>query len=284
MCAYRQPPHSGSPALPAIRRGRLDVHRGRIDDALPHALDSRAHPFAGNDARHQHDKPVRARNHSAAGGRLVDRERHHVANREHGDHNHRRDRRARRGRVGSACFARSAVAPVSNTRSSAGRAVREPVDRMRLPGPARTLRRSWPSESPTAPPRPRGPGRRARRFVQSGPRCLEQLDGRGPPAARRAPVASRPARPRPRSRARRDAVEQIVEPGAEGARRLRRSQTPQHALHVRRQRRPATDASRRRRLPRPSATPVARRHSSNVSRTSASQKSIRTGRRRGPLA
>ena len=63
------------PAVPAIGRGRLDVHRRRVGDALPHALDPRAHPFAGNDAGHEHDKPVRARNHSAAGGRLVDRER-----------------------------------------------------------------------------------------------------------------------------------------------------------------------------------------------------------------
>ena len=80
------------------------------------------------------------------------------------------------------------------------------------------------------------------------------------------------------------AIDHRVGFGADRPGRTRRGQPQRRPLEVQRQRGRA-ETRRAPRVRRPAAwpAPTARRHSSKTSRTSASQKSIRTGRRRGPL-
>ena len=53
--------------------GRLrDADHSRERDALAEPLDAREHRLAGDRARHQHDLAVLARDHPAAGCRLLD--------------------------------------------------------------------------------------------------------------------------------------------------------------------------------------------------------------------
>jgi hypothetical protein len=63
----------------AARRMRLDdFHDARERKRPLDPLDARAHPFARNGPRHAHDHPLVARQHAAAGGRLVRNERDEV--------------------------------------------------------------------------------------------------------------------------------------------------------------------------------------------------------------
>ena len=55
-----------------------------VRDALRHTLDARRHALARNRARHEHHLSVDARNHPPSRGRLLDRQRHHLARCEHG--------------------------------------------------------------------------------------------------------------------------------------------------------------------------------------------------------
>ena len=240
------------------------------------------HPLARNRAGDQHDLAVDARDHPAAGGRLLDRERD--------------DLPAvtwlvggRPGRPGSE---QSAAAYTNDDRRQRERS-RTSRSIAACARAGERSRRSSARESRPAPRRPRA--RATRRSCRQRRRAPpEQLRVEADePIEQRVPRAS-PRRP-PRRRAR---VELARQPDR-AARRRRGRACPCARAFVRRsttRSRCAGSDGRRGRSPasapglstvraadRCRVRPTARRHSSNTSSTSASQKSIRTGRRRGPL-
>ena len=76
MCEDISTARGVASGVATVRRGLFEVRGLRICRAAPDLLHSRAHALARDRAGHEHDLPVVSRDHPAARGRLLDRERH----------------------------------------------------------------------------------------------------------------------------------------------------------------------------------------------------------------
>ena len=199
-----------------------------VRDALADPLDARAHALAGNRAGDEHDLAVGARDHPAAGGRLLDR------------------RAERSGRVSaSSASGPHAGGPATRslrTRSSAARTARAPGDRSPRRARARTRRRHADRETRASSSSASRAERRARRprRARRAPRAAARASSAASRATQRlARLAAQAAAPRARRvELARDAIDAARRTPAPSAPARARRRQPQHdALEMRRQRR-----------------------------------------------